>query len=121
MALCCDLRVAGKNAKIGLPETRLAIIPGYLLLITVRAGGTQRLPRIVGVAKAKELIYTARILNSKEALEFGVVNRAEEDAYEAALNLAQSIIPQGPVAIRMAKVAIDRGSQMDMYLLMLIL
>ena len=88
MALATDFRVAGEGAKLGLPETRLAIIPG--------AGGTQRLPRIIGLSKAKELILTARILNSKEALHFGLVNYAmERDGIEKAYELAKSILPLG--------------------------
>merc|ERR1719167_926963 len=66
MALACDLRVASHDAKLGLTETRLAIIPG--------GGGTQRLPRVVGLGKAKELIYTARILNGRDAESIGLVN-----------------------------------------------
>merc|ERR1719382_2034462 len=66
MALACDLRVASTDAKLGLTETRLAIIPG--------GGGTQRLPRVIGPAKARELIYTARVLKGKEALDIGLVN-----------------------------------------------
>ncbi|KAF7722599.1 hypothetical protein EC973_002912 [Apophysomyces ossiformis] len=110
MALACDLRVAGPKAKIGLPETRLAIIPG--------AGGTQRLPRLIGTAKAKELIFTAAVLDPKRAEEYetqGIVNHAVEDSsYNKAVSIAQSILPQGPIAIRMAKLAIDRGAHLDM-------
>ncbi|CAO3606948.1 unnamed protein product [Mucor hiemalis] len=107
MALSCDIRVAGPTAKMGLTETKLAIIPG--------AGGTQRLPRLIGVPRAKELIFTGEILDSKKAQEYGVVNHAAEDSgYEKALEIAKSILPQGPVAIRMAKLAIDRGSHLDM-------
>ncbi|KAL0077643.1 ClpP/crotonase-like domain-containing protein [Phycomyces blakesleeanus] len=106
MALSCDLRVAGPRAKIGLPETRLAIIPG--------AGGTQRLPRLIGSAKAKELIYTAAILNSKDAYNYGIVNHADEkSAYEKALSMAKLILPQGPIAVSMAKMAIDKGMAVD--------
>ncbi|CAG8633278.1 4105_t:CDS:10, partial [Paraglomus occultum] len=108
LALCCDLRVAGEHAKVGLPETKLAIIPG--------AGGTQRLSRLIGLAKAKELIYTGRILNAQQALKEGIVNYAakEGSGYQLALNLAREILPSGPVALRMAKVAIDHGSQLDL-------
>ncbi|KAL7747745.1 hypothetical protein RI367_006867 [Sorochytrium milnesiophthora] len=114
MALCCDLRVAGPGAKIGLPETKLAIIPG-----AARAGGTQRLPRLIGVAKAKELVFTARVLSSTQAQEYGVVNYAATDesatpAVARALTLAREMLPQGPVAMRMAKLAIDRGAQLDL-------
>ena len=71
LALCSDLRVATKTATLGLPETSLAIIPG--------AGGTQRLPRLIGTSKAKELIYTGDKLNGEEALRLGLVNHAEQD------------------------------------------
>ncbi|RKP11750.1 ClpP/crotonase-like domain-containing protein, partial [Piptocephalis cylindrospora] len=106
MALSCDLRVAGSGAKVGLPETRLAIIPG--------AGGTQRLPRIIGVTKTKELIYTAKVLDFQEAKEYGIVSRVGEDGYEIAKALAKEMLPQGPIAMRMAKLAIDKGVHMDM-------
>ncbi|KAG2183322.1 hypothetical protein INT43_006327 [Umbelopsis isabellina] len=100
MALACD------KAKIGLPETKLAIIPG--------AGGTQRLPRLIGEAKAKELIFTARVLDAQGALNFGVVNHAtEESAYSKAVSLAESMLPQGPIAMRMAKMAVSKGMQTD--------
>ncbi|KAI9490616.1 ClpP/crotonase-like domain-containing protein [Zychaea mexicana] len=106
MALSCDMRVAGPGAKIGLPETKLAIIPG--------AGGTQRLPRLIGPSKAKELIYTASVLSNKQAYEYGVVNYvAEESAMDKALQVAQTILPQAPLAIKMAKLAVDQGAQVD--------
>ncbi|CAG8586794.1 6883_t:CDS:2, partial [Scutellospora calospora] len=89
-----------ENAKIGLPETKLAIIPG--------AGGTQRLARTIGIAKAKELIYTGRILSPQEALDI------EGSSYPIAIKLAREILPSGPIALRMAKLAIDRGSQLDL-------
>eukprot|EP00003_Mantamonas_plastica_P027357 TRINITY_DN5851_c1_g1_i1.p1 TRINITY_DN5851_c1_g1~~TRINITY_DN5851_c1_g1_i1.p1 ORF type:complete len:296 (-),score=114.69 TRINITY_DN5851_c1_g1_i1:25-912(-) len=107
MALSTDLRVSGSKAIIGLPETGLAIIPG--------AGGTQRLPRLIGAAKAKELIFTSARLSSEEALEYGIVNRAVESGQglEAALDIAKKINKNGPIAIRMAKQAIDKGMQVD--------
>lgn len=103
LALACDLRVAGSAARLGLPETSLAIIPG--------AGGTQRLPRLIGRSKAKELIFTARRFSSHEALALGVVDRAVDPgrALDAALDLARQILPNGPVALRAAKEAIDMG------------
>ena len=67
LALCCDLRVADERAKLGLPEVRLGVMPG--------SGGTQRLPRIVGIAKAKELILMGEIISASDALEIGLVNR----------------------------------------------
>lgn len=107
LALACDLRVAGAAAKLGLPETSLAIIPG--------AGGTQRLPRLIGRSRAKELIFTARRLSSAEALACGVVDRSVEagSALAAALDLAREILPNGPVALRAAKEAIDAGLDRD--------
>merc|ERR1719348_1379291 len=112
MALACDLRVVSDNARVGLTETRLAIIPG--------GGGTQRLPRIVGPAVAKELIYTARILNGIEAHKLGVANHCVpqtetgDAAYQKALQLAQEILPNGPVGIKMAKNAINNGIEVDL-------
>lgn len=112
MALACDLRVASSNAKLGLVETKLAIIPG--------GGGTQRLPRIIGVPLAKELIYTGRILDGNEAKDVGLVNHVSEQnegndaAYQRALELAAEIVSQGPIALKMAKLAINRGSEVDL-------
>ncbi|KAK5801851.1 ClpP/crotonase-like domain-containing protein [Linnemannia elongata] len=109
MALCCDMRVGGgnKKVKIGLVETKLAIIPG--------AGGTQRLPRLIGIPKAKELIYSSKILNSAAAKEIGILNHAvtEDSGYNKALEVAREILPMGPLAIRMAKSAIDKGTQFE--------
>ncbi|XP_076034031.1 methylglutaconyl-CoA hydratase, mitochondrial [Oratosquilla oratoria] len=112
MALACDIRVAATNAKMGLVETKLAIIPG--------AGGTQRLPRIVGLAKAKELIYTAAVLNGSEAEEIGLVNHVAQQnesgdaAYQKAVEIAEKILPNGPVGVKMAKAAISKGMEMDL-------
>jgi len=112
MALACDLRVASSDARLGLTETRLAIIPG--------GGGTQRLPRVVGVAKARELIYTARILNGKEALDIGLVNHCVDQndvgdaAYQRSLALAKEILPNGPIGVAMAKMAINKGTEVDL-------
>ncbi|KAJ3300777.1 hypothetical protein HK104_003747 [Borealophlyctis nickersoniae] len=107
LAMAADLRVAGEGAKLGLPETKLAIIPG--------AGGTQRLPRLIGLPKAKELVFTGRALTAQDALEIGLVNYAVKDsAYPKALELAREILPNAPIAVRMAKIALDKGSQLDM-------
>lgn len=98
MALASDIRTASEGAKMGLVETKLAIIPG--------AGGTQRLPRIVGPALAKELIFTARVLDGLEAHRVGLVNRVvaqnkEGDAaYQEALQIAREILPNGPIGVR---------------------
>lgn len=112
MALACDLRVASSDARMGLTETRLAIIPG--------GGGTQRLPRVVGVGKAKELIYTARILKGKDAEDIGLVNHCVEQnetgdaAYQRSLQLAREILPNGPIGVAMAKMAINKGTEVDL-------
>ena len=112
MALACDLRIAAKEAKMGLVETRLAIIPG--------GGGTQRLPRLVGPALAKELIFTARVIDGQEAERIGLVNHAVDQnadgdgAYQRALDLAKEIIPNGPIGVSMAKHAIDKGTGVDL-------
>eukprot|EP00897_Mesotaenium_endlicherianum_P009875 jgi/Mesen1/8916/ME000548S08424 len=102
------MHLAGSNALLGLPETSLAIIPG--------AGGTQRLPRAVGGARAKELIFTARRISADAALSIGLVNHSVPagEALAKALSVACEIIPQGPVAIKMAKIAIERGLQADL-------
>ena len=106
LALACDLRVAAAGAALGLPETRLAIIPG--------AGGTQRLPAVVGLAKAKELIFTGRRVDAHEALAMGLVNRVagtEAEALDLALELAGEIAAGGPLGVRMAKRALHRGHE----------
>lgn len=108
MTLACDIRIASMNASMGLTETRLAIIPG--------AGGTQRLPRLVGRGKAKELIFTGRRVDAKEALEIGLVNAVCEPnlLMDEALKMAGMICEAGPVAIEQAKYAIDAGLETDL-------
>lgn len=108
LALACDIRVASANATLGLPETNLAIIPG--------AGGTQRLPRVIGVAKAKQLIFTGARLNGIEAHELGIVNEVvkEGSSYAKAVEIASQIVDKGPVGIRMAKKAIDEGIEVPL-------
>ncbi|KAJ8522043.1 hypothetical protein ON010_g17748 [Phytophthora cinnamomi] len=107
MALACDLRIAGSKAILGFPETSLAILPG--------AGGTQRASRLIGISKAKELIFTSRRLNSDAAEKVGLVDYAvpEGQAYDKALEIAREILPNGPVGVRVAKEAIMRGSEVD--------
>ena len=107
MALACDLRIAADTAKMGLTETSLAIIPG--------AGGTQRLPRIVGKAKAKELIFTARRIDAQEAYRIGLVNEVvpKEKLLDRAFEIANEIAQNGPLAVEAAKFAINRGSEVD--------
>ncbi len=103
LALAADLRVAGAEARMGLVETSLAIIPG--------AGGTQRLPRLIGASRAKELIFTARRIGAGEAGRLGLVDRVVQpgEALVSALALAREMLPNGPVALRMAKVAVNQG------------
>jgi enoyl-CoA hydratase len=101
LALACDLRVASKSAKLGLPEVGLGLIPGF--------GGTQRLPRLIGEGRALELILTGRHVAPDEALQMGLVNRVADDAMQESLTLAHSIIKNGPVAIGLAKEAVRRG------------
>lgn len=108
LALGADLRVAGAEARMGLVETSLAIIPG--------AGGTQRLPRLIGASRAKELIFTARRIGAEEAGRIGLVDRVVPagQALDSALALAREILPNGPVALRMAKEAVNRGLDLDL-------
>lgn len=105
LALACDLRIASSQAVMGLTETSLGIIPG--------GGGTQRLPRIVGLAKAKEMIYTARRIDASEALEIGLVNQvaAPESLMDKALSLASEITANGPIAVQQAKFVLNNGSE----------
>lgn len=106
LLLACDLRVAAAHAQFGLTETTLAIIPG--------AGGTQRLPRLIGRSRAKDLILTGRRIDAVEAERIGLVNRVAPAGRleETAIELARSIADNGPVAVRAAKNAIDRGSEL---------
>ncbi len=108
LALCCDLRIAGDNARIGQPEILLGIIPG--------AGGTQRLTRLVGPARAKELIFTGRFVEAEEALRIGLVDRvvAPDDVYAEAFALARQLAEGPAYALRAAKEAIDRGLEVDL-------
>jgi len=103
LALACDIRLAAEEARMGLTETSLAIIPG--------GGGTQRLPRIVGLAKAKELILTARRITAAEALAIGLVNRVVpgDQLMDACRELAGQIAQNGPIALQQAKFAVNRG------------
>ncbi len=105
LAMACDIRVCSSSAVMGLTETSLAVIPG--------AGGTQRLPRIVGVARAKELIYTAKRFSAQEAVSYGLVNHVVEPdkLMSAASEIAARIARNGPVAVQQAKFAINKGTE----------
>lgn len=110
LALAADLRVASTSAIFGLPETSLAIVPG--------AGGTQRLPRLIGISRAKELIWTARRIDASTANDYGLVDKVvgEGEALSAAIEMATKIASNGPVAVRVSKFAIDEGmAQSKMY------
>jgi enoyl-CoA hydratase len=108
LALACDFRIAVKDAVMGLTEASLAIIPG--------AGGTQRLPRLIGEAKAMELILTAKRMTAVEALSYGVVtNVVERKHFHNAVNdLASRILANGPIAVQQAKFAIKNGMNTDL-------
>lgn len=107
LALACDIRIASENASMGLTETRLAIIPG--------AGGTQRLPRLIGLGKAKELIFTGRRVSSREALDIGLVNSVcpLEELMNECRKMAGMICEAGPIAVEQAKYAINHGVETD--------
>lgn len=107
LALGCDIRIASEKAKVGLTETSLGIIPG--------AGGTQRLPNLVGLGKAKYLILTAKRLTSDEALEIGLVEEVvpSESLMDKAMEIADAIAHNGPVGVKQAKKAIQLGYQTD--------
>ena len=109
LGLACDIRLASMNASMGLTETRLAIIPG--------AGGTQRLPRLVGRGKAKELIFTGQRIDAQEALNIGLVNKICEpkDLLDECKKMAAMICETGPVAIEQAKYAINYGIDTDIH------
>lgn len=108
LALASDIRIVSKTATMGLTETRLAIIPG--------AGGTQRLPRLIGRGKAKELIFTGRRVDAKEALDIGLANAVAEPPalMDECLKMAAMICETGPVAIEQAKYAINYGLETDL-------
>lgn len=108
LALACDIRVASETATFGLTETSLGIIPG--------AGGTQRLPRLIGKGKAKELIFTARKIDAIEAKEIGLVEYvvSPESVLNKALDIANQIVRNAPIAITQAKFAIDNGIEVDL-------
>ncbi len=103
LALSCDMIIASEKAKFGLPEVTLGIHPGF--------GGTQRLPRLIGSAKAKELIFTGEMIDAQEALRIGLVNKVVPigKVIDEAKALAQKILKNGPIAIRLVKSAINAG------------
>jgi enoyl-CoA hydratase/carnithine racemase len=108
LALCADVRVAGEGTTLGQPEILLGIIPG--------AGGTQRLARLVGPAKAKDIIFTGRFVQAEEALAIGLVDKVvpDDQVYDAALAWARQFASGPAVALRAAKEAVDRGLEVDL-------
>ena len=108
LAMCCDIRIASSKAKFGQPEVGLGITPGF--------SGTQRMTRLVGAGKAKELIFTGNIINANEAKEIGLVNQVTEPEklMETALEMAKKIASNAQLAVAFSKEAIERGQQADM-------
>lgn len=108
LAMCCDMRIAADDAQLGQPEILLGIIPG--------AGGTQRLPRLVGPARAKELIFSGRFIAADEALRIGLVNQVvpAAEVYDTAMALARRLARGPALALRAAKEAVDRGLEVDL-------
>lgn len=108
IALSCDIRLCSDNAVFGQPEVGLGITPGF--------GGTQRLPRVVGLGKAKEMIYGGRNIKADEALRVGLVNAVypQEELLPAAKKMAAGIAKNAPIAVRACKKAINEGMQVDM-------
>jgi enoyl-CoA hydratase len=108
LASACDLRVAADHARFGQPEVALGIIPG--------AGGTQRLPRLIGLGRAKQLILTGDPIDAQTALAWGLVNQVvpAADVVPAAIALAERILSRGPLAVRLAKAAVNASARVDL-------
>lgn len=106
LALTCDLRISEEQALLGVPESTLGLLPG--------GGGTQRLPRLIGEAKAKELMFTGEHISAEEALRIGLVNRVvpKGEGLEAGLKLAKKICRNAPTAVRNIKKAVDEGLEL---------
>lgn len=108
LAMCCDLRIASEKAIFGQPEVKLGVIPCF--------GGTQRLTRLIGAGRAKDLIYTARQIMPEEALSMGLINRiaSEENLLDEARDYMHLIIDNAPMAIKYAKMVINKGPDLDL-------
>lgn len=108
LALSCDLILASEKAKFGQPEVGLGITPGF--------SGTQRLPRRVGIGKAKELIFTGEVIGAAEAERIGLANKVipHSELLDEAVKLAEKIVNNGPIAVKYSKAAIDRGLDVDL-------
>ncbi len=105
VAMCCDLRIASETSKMGQTEINIGLIPGW--------GGTQRLPRLIGLTKAKELIYTGKTIDAKTAEQLGIINlTAPPDKFrEIVRTFAQELAQKAPVAIKIAKALINKGAE----------
>lgn len=108
LALACDMRIASENAKIGFPETKLGLFPCW--------GGSQRVTRLMGIGKAKELIFTGKMISAGDALEIGLVDKvvAKEELMDEANKIAVKIAANSPLAVGFAKKVINRGSEMEL-------
>jgi enoyl-CoA hydratase len=107
LAMCCDFRIASTSAKFGQPEVGLGITPGF--------GGTQRLPRLVGAGMAKQMLYTADVIDANEALRIGLVNSVvqPEELMDFVKKIAKRILSKGQIAVRLCKAAANEGLQTD--------
>lgn len=108
LAMACDIRVASERAKFGQPEVSLGIVPGF--------GGTQRLPRLIGKGRAKELLYTADIINAEEAYRMGLVNKivSADELLNTAKELAEKIMARAQAAVQLCKAAVNTGMDTDL-------
>lgn len=108
LAMACDIRLAGEKARFGLPEVSLGVIPGF--------AGTQRLARLIGKGRAKELVFTGDMIDAQEAWRLGLVNKVlpQEELLAAARKMAHKIASRGPIAVRLSKEAINEGLEMDL-------
>lgn len=108
LAMACDIRICSKTAKLGQTELNVGILPG--------AGGTQRLTRLVGIAKAKEMVFTGMILTAQEAYDLGIVNHLAEpeELMDAAMAMAEKIVKKSPYILKMAKLVINAGADGDL-------
>jgi enoyl-CoA hydratase len=108
LAMACDIRLASDNAKFGQPEVNLGVIPGF--------AGTQRLSRLIGKGRAKELVFTGDMIGAEEACRLGLVNKVldQDHLLEAARKMAQKIASKGPLAVHLSKEIIDKGLEMDL-------
>lgn len=107
LAMCCDIRIASEKAKFGQPEVLLGVVPGF--------AGTQRLPRLIGKGRAKELLFTGNQIDAAEAFRIGLVNAVvpAEQLMDVAKKWAQTILSRGPVAVQLCKAAVNEGLDMD--------